>query len=193
MSPLRWTLVALLVASTALFAIGVIAERSSTDTHTEPAGVHVGENGENGEAAGEPAGAHDEGEGPNATEAGRAETAAGDTDTETNEAVLGVNIESTSSIVLAVIAGLALAALAVTRLGARPAVLLAVALIALAWAALDVREVVHQLDQSRTGIAVLATVVALLHLAAALLAGAIAMRARRLDGGSPARAGTIPA
>jgi hypothetical protein len=45
-SPLRWILVALLVASTALFAVGAIAERSSRDTHTEAA---------------EPAGAHSEG------------------------------------------------------------------------------------------------------------------------------------
>ena len=45
MSPLRQTLVALLVASTALFAVGVIAERSSTDTHTEPAAAHTSETG----------------------------------------------------------------------------------------------------------------------------------------------------
>ena len=43
--------------------------------------------------------------------------------------------------------------------------LIAVALIAIAWAALDVREVVHQLDESRTGIAVIAIAVAVLHLA----------------------------
>ena len=89
--------------------------------------------------------------------------------------------------------GLALAALVASRLGRLPAVLLAVAAIALAWAAIDVREVAHQLDESRTGIAAVAIVVAIMHLAAALLAGAIAMRARRLDGGSPARPGTITA
>jgi hypothetical protein len=166
---LRWTLVALLVTSTALFAVAVIAERSRADTHLEPAGAHV------------------EGE------EGHAEAAAGDTDTEADEAVLGVDVESTPLIVVAVLFGLALAALAATRFGRRPAGRRAIALIALAWAALDVREVVHQLDESRTGIAVLAIVVAALHIATALLAGAMAMRARQLGGGSPARPGTIPA
>jgi hypothetical protein len=45
-----------------------------------------------------------------------------------------------------------------------------IAVIALAWAALDVRETVHQLDESHTGIAILAGVVAVLHLAAAAIA-----------------------
>jgi hypothetical protein len=116
-SRLRWTLVALLVASTALFAVGVIAERSSTDEHSEPASAQIGERGE---AASEPAGAHEEGEGSSTGEAGHAETAAGDTDTKTDEAVLGVNVESTPPIVLAVIVGLALAAVAATRLGRLP-------------------------------------------------------------------------
>lgn len=190
MSPLRWTLVALLVASTALFTVGVIAERSSTDTHTEPASTQVGESGE---PTGAPAGAHEEGEGSSAGEAGHAETAAGETRAEENETLLGVDVESTPLIVLAAIVGLGLAALAASRFGRRPAVLLAVAVIAFAWAALDVREVVHQLDESRTGIAVVAIVVAVLHLAAALLAGVLGMQARQLDGGSPARSGTIPA
>ena len=168
----------------------MIAERSSTDEHSEPASANVGESGE---AAGEPAGAREDGEGSSAGEAGHAETPAGDTDTETNEAVLGVNIESTPLVMLAAIFGLGLVALAATRFGRRPAVLLAVAVIALAWAALDVREVVHQLDESHAGIAVVAIVVAVLHLAAALLAGTMGMRARQLDGGSPGRPGTIPA
>jgi hypothetical protein len=167
MSPRRWTLVALLVASTALFAVAVIVERSNSDTHTEPTSAHVGEAGE------VPAGEHAEGG------EGHDETTAGDAHTATNEAVLGVNIESTPLIVLAVIFGLALAALAAAPFGGLPAVLLAVALIALAWAALDVREVVHQLDESRTGIALLAIIVAVLHLATAQLAGRIAVRARQ--------------
>jgi hypothetical protein len=189
-SPLRWTLVALLVASTALFTVGVIAERSSRDDHSTPASAQPGESGE---GADEPAGAREEGEGSSTGEAAHVETAAGDTDTETDEAVLGVNVESTPLIALAVISGLGLAAVAASRLGRLPAVLFAVAVIALAWAALDVREVVRQLDDSRTGIAVFAIVVAVVHLAAALLAGAIAGRARQPDGGSPARTGTIPA
>ena len=190
MSPLRWALVALLVASTALFAVGVMAERSSTDAHTEPASAHVGESGE---AARERTGAHEEREGSSAGEAGDAEPAAGEPHTDTNEAVLGVDIESTPLIVLAVVFGLALAALAATRFGRLLAVLAAVAAVALAWAALDMREVVHQLDESRTGTAVVATLVTALHFAVALLAGAMAARARQPHGGSPGRPGTIPA
>ena len=100
-----------------------------------------------------------------------------------------MNVESTPLIVLAVIFGLGLAALTATQLGRLPVVLLAVAVIALAWAALDVREVVHQLDESRTGIAVVAVVVAVLHLALALLAGAIATRERQPHGRSPGSPG----
>ena len=65
MSRLRWTLVALLVASTALFAIGVSAERSDADTHVRkprrpkrpvasPGSAHD-EAGETGEAEAEEA------------------------------------------------------------------------------------------------------------------------------------------
>ena len=64
---------------------------------------------------------------------------------------------------LAVLAGLGLAALAATRFGRLRGFLLAVALVTLVWAAFDIREVVHQLDESRTGIAVVAMTVAALH------------------------------
>ena len=37
MSRLRWALVALLAASTVLFAVGVSVERSDADTHAEDA------------------------------------------------------------------------------------------------------------------------------------------------------------
>src|SRR5256885_716382 len=67
MSPLRWTLVALLIASTALFAVGAIAERSSRDTHSEPAAAHAAETGSE---SGEPGGAHGEGGAPEATASG---------------------------------------------------------------------------------------------------------------------------
>jgi hypothetical protein len=171
MSPLRWTLVALLVASTALFAVGVIAERSSRDTHTEPAAAHASETG--GES-GEPAGAHGEGGASQATasgEAGHVESGTGHTE---SERLLGVDVESTPLVVLAVLAGLALAALAASRIGLRHGFLLAVVVIGLAWAALDIREVVHQLDESRTGVAVVAMAVAALHLTVAAISGRLA-------------------
>jgi hypothetical protein len=142
-SRLRGTLVALLVASTALFAVGVSAERSARDTHVEPASAQAPE------AGAEPESAHDEtGEAEDAGEAGEAgeahsETAAaGDAHSE-GERVLGVDLESTPLLVLAVLAGLALAALTATRLGRLRGFLLAVAVIALGRAVLDVREVVH--------------------------------------------------
>ena len=55
----------------------------------------------------------------------------------------------------------------------RPAVLLTIAAIAVAWAALDVREAAHQIDESRTGITILAIAAALLHLGAAGAAGRV--------------------
>jgi hypothetical protein len=64
--------------------------------------------------------------------------------------------------------------LTATRLGRLRGFLLAVTVIALLWAALDVREVIHQLDESRTGIAVVAMTVAVLHVAAAVVSGRLA-------------------
>ena len=167
---MRAVLVMLLVAATALFAVGAIAERSQRHGST---GAEVHATGESQEAG----------------ETGEA----GETHTDASEAVLGVDPESTPLIVLAVLVGLGLAALVASRLGRLPGVLIAVALIAIAWAALDVREVVHQLDESRTGIAVIAMAVAVLHVAAALLAARMAARERRAADGSRGRPGTMPA
>ena len=115
MSPLRWTLVALLVASTALFAVGAIAERSSTDTHTEPAAAHAAETGgEKRRARGRPR--------PRAARPRRPRPAKRATpnprrEHAERERLLGVDVESTPLIVLAVLAGLALAALVASRFG----------------------------------------------------------------------------
>lgn len=159
MSALRWTLVALLVASTALFAVGASIERSDADTHVEPAAAQ-------NEAA-EPERVHeDEGK-------AHSEPATGETESE-GEQVLGVDLESTPLIVLAVLAGLGLAALAASRFGRLGGVLLSIAAIALVWAILDVREVAHQLDESRDGLASIAMTVAVLHLAAAAVSGHLA-------------------
>jgi len=178
MGGLRLVLVALLIVATALFAAGVIAERSGEST--EPAGVRAAE------AQG---GEREEGETQGLDE-DRPEPAA---HADERERVLGVDVESTPLIVLAVAAGLGLAALAATPLGRLPAVLLTIAVIAIAWAALDVREAVHQLDESRSGIATIAIIVSVLHLAVAAIAGRLAARARRAGLGSPGRPGTMPA
>jgi hypothetical protein len=104
------------------------------------------------------------------------ETESGENHAE-DERLLGVDLESTPPVVLAVLAGLGLAVLAAGRIGRLRWFLLAVAVIALAWAALDIREVVHQIDESRTGIALVATAVAVLHLTAAAVSGRLAGQA----------------
>ena len=91
-------------------------------------------------------------------------------------------MESTPLVVLAALAGLGLAAAAATTWGRARGFLIAVAVIALAWAVLDVREAVHQLDESRTGIAVIALLVAALHGAAGAVAGRLAGQAAAQTG-----------
>jgi hypothetical protein len=68
--------------------------------------------------------------------------------------------------------------------------LVVVATTMLVFSALDVREVFHQRDEARTGLAVLAGVVAALHLAAAAVAGFMGRRAHRHPAGP---AGTMAA
>jgi hypothetical protein len=157
----RSLLVALLVGSTAAFVIGVSVERSSADTHTEPApAAHAGE-------AGESSGEHAAEEG--ASE-GHVEGGQPHTDEGASESFFGIDYEAAPFVALAVAFSLALA----TAVWLRPGwalLLVLVALVMVAFAALDVREIVHQLDESKGGLAVLAAVVAVLHLAAAAVAG----------------------
>jgi hypothetical protein len=74
---------------------------------------------------------------------------------------------------------------------APPLVVVAVAM--LAFAALDVREVVHQLDIDKSGLAVLAGAIAALHAAAGVVAAALTSRAWRPHTGPPGTAGTMAA
>ena len=129
-------------------------------THTEPAAAHV-----DGDAA------HVEGAASEGTEAA-APTETTDAHAEgggESDTVLGIDVESTPLIVLAVVASLALAAGAWARPDSR-GLLTLIGIAMLAFAVLDIREVVHQLDEDETGLALLAGLVALLHLAAAGLA-----------------------
>jgi hypothetical protein len=71
--------------------------------------------------------------------------------------------------------------------------LVAVALAMLVFAALDVREVFHQADIDENGLALLAGLVAVLHIAAAGVAAAMLSRARHPDTAAPDSAGTMPA
>jgi heme/copper-type cytochrome/quinol oxidase subunit 3 len=88
--------------------------------------------------------------------------------TETGEEILGVNLESTPLVVLAVVISVALAA--ATWRTDRKLILLVTALFAAAFAALDVAEFSHQIKESAATIAAIAAIIAVLHAAAALLA-----------------------
>jgi hypothetical protein len=107
-SRLRWSLVVLLVASTALFAVGVSLERTQPEAHAESSAAQTAE----------PGGHEEEGEAAEGGEDGEAhsETTAGETPPE-EERVLGADPESTPLLVLAVLAGLASAPLTASRLG----------------------------------------------------------------------------
>lgn len=147
----------LIVAAAILFAIGAGLEKSDSHVEggTEPA-AHV-ESGEALEEGGSEAGeVHVESSSENAG-------------SDEGETLLGVDLESTPLIVLAVLLPLGLAAAVWLRPDVA-ALLLLVAAAMLIFASLDIREVVHQLDESNTDIAVIAAVVALLHGAAAVLA-----------------------
>jgi hypothetical protein len=156
----RTLLAALLVASTAAFVVGVSIERSSADTHTESAPASQGgEAGESSAEHAEEAGAeerHQEGGRPQAEEGA-------------SESFFGLDYEATPFVALAAAFSVALAAAVWLR--PRWALLLgAVAVAMVVFAALDVHEVVHQLDESKGGLAILAGVVAVCHLAAAAVA-----------------------
>ena len=89
----------------------------------------------------------------------------------TSEELFGVNPESVWMVILGVVASVLLA-LAV-RFSDRPIVLVAVIVFGLLLAALDLREMVHQINESRTSLVVLSLILALLHLGVAGIAGVL--------------------
>jgi hypothetical protein len=147
-SPLRLgRLVAvLMVLGAALFVVGVALERG--DHHDTPATTV---------AASPDQGGHDE-----AAEAAEGHPAVENSD----EKVLGVNVESPG--VVAVGVGVSLVLAAAAWLKQRRAVFVVVAVFAAAFAVLDVAEIFHLLDRSESGLAVLAAVVAVIHVLAAI-------------------------
>jgi hypothetical protein len=180
---LRLTLIALLLVSTAAFLVGVLAERSSDDKHHDSAAVvqddaegshdEAAEASEAGDAEANEAAEGREGQHGEPSDKG--EAAPRETGEHHAEArLLGIDPESTPLLVIAVAAGLGFAALAASRMGTSRAFLVVVALAALVWAALDIREIAHQIDESRSGIAAIAAAVAALHLAAAVVASFLA-------------------
>jgi Flp pilus assembly protein TadB len=171
----RLLLAAVMTAATALFVVGVSVERAQPDQHAGERAEQSHETGEShaetGEEAVETHGA------PSVGESGH--------DTHQEEPrILGIDPESTPLVVVAIVGSLLLVA-AVLRWSHATALLAFVAVAMLAFAALDVREVTHQLDEDQAGVAILAASVATLHLAAAALAG---MQASRHAGRPPAPA-----
>ncbi|MBA3288972.1 MAG: hypothetical protein H0U21_13305 [Acidimicrobiia bacterium] len=143
---LRWLLGTLLIVAAALFAIGVATE--GDNQHDVVASVESGEHNEATEQA-------EQNERAEVDEFG-------------GEAILGINLESTPLVVLAVIISLALAA--ATWRSDHRLILLVTALFAAAFAVLDVAELSHQIKESATTIAAIAAIIAVLHAASAFLA-----------------------
>jgi len=162
---LNRVLAVLIVAATAVFAIGVSLEDG--DMHDEAAAEATDIVG------GASAGSEESGE--HFDEA--VETESHDEEGE-DEELLGIDLESTPLVVLAVAFSLALA----VAVWVRPelaALLVVIALAMLAFAALDVRELFHQVDENESGLAVFAGLVAALHAAAAGLAFKLERNLRR--------------
>jgi hypothetical protein len=173
--------VALLLAAAAAFVVGVAVERDqghAETAHSQSSVTPAGEEGTHSEAGEE--GTHSE-----AGEEGRASTEHSETKGNGeedsgrvgDESVLGIDPESSAAVTTAVLISLLLAAV-VWRWPVLPT-LLAGAAFCLAAAAFDVREVAHQIAEGRTGVALLAVLVAALHLAAAASAAAAAAQRRR--------------
>lgn len=178
----------LVVLATAAFVIGVSVEKNQG--HLEPGveqthpdeGSEASEGGE-GEA-GEGEAGEGEGEASEGGESEESETSSeGAEESEDSELVFGINTENTSLIVLGTAFSLALAG-AVLRWPRREAFAIA-AVFCLGFAALDGRELAHQLDENADNIAVLAGLTLALHLAAAGTA-AVAVVSKR--GKRPAEA-----
>ena len=153
----------LLLVSAAAFAAGVALERGATSeestsatTSTQPSSA----DGAASEASRTPAVAGESGA-ESGTESGAVHAAQGG-----SESLLGVNPESISLVVAAVLLSVLLAVLVLTV--GSPLVAVAITATMVAFTALDVREIAHQLNESRPGVASLAAVVALLHLLAAV-------------------------
>jgi hypothetical protein len=165
----------LLVASALLFGIGILIERGTSSTGTP----HVEATNPQAAASTAP---HVEGSGeageshaPAASAAtGDAGEGVGHTETSSSEAILGIDPEAPALVTLAVILSL-LAAFLVWRDGRRLVIAGAV-LVALAFAALDLLEVSHQVREGTTLLALIAGLVAVGHLLAAAFGVAIFRR-----------------
>lgn len=189
----RALLVGLIVLATAAFVVGTVVERNSSGEsgHHEAAlpAAATSESGASAEAR------HTETGGESAATHAKENTATS-TGTTTEEPhaelrPLGIDVEAWLFVTLAAVASLILAAAAWLRPRAVP-VLTLTAVAMLAFATLDVREVVHQLDINKSALAVMAAAIAALHLAAVATAAVMASRTGRQHTERPGSAGTMP-
>jgi hypothetical protein len=159
--------VALLLAATAAFVIGVAVEHDEGHAETGKSQSSVTSAGEAGNHSESGEEGHESTEHSETSRAGEQDSGEGG-----DESVLGIDPESSAAVVTAVLISLLLAGV-VWRWPVVPT-LLAGASFCLAAVAFDVREVAHQATEGRTGVAVLALLVAALHLSAAACAAAAA-------------------
>jgi hypothetical protein len=101
---------------------------------------------------------------------------------ETSETILGINLESTSTVAAAVVISLLLAA--ALYFWGTPATLIVAGAVALLFAVLDLREVAHQLSEGRSGLVAVALLAAVLHAGAAVVAG-LALTRREASTATP--------
>lgn len=169
----RIPLALLLAVSAAVFAIGVSVERSQSKHHDAAAPAASGSStpqAPEGSSEREAAETHP----PAAAAPAAPSTEVGG---ESTEKIFGVNTESIGAIVVVVIASLLFAAVALAVRS--PLVLALVIVFALTAAVFDIREVAHQIDESRNGVATLAALTTALHVLVALVAAASAFLEQR--------------
>lgn len=180
----RKNVIGLILAATVLFVVGIVLEKGSEDNHHDESVAQAAETpaeqgaespahqaAESGGSAKLESPADQPKESAPASEGGEtpAEHAAelgGASHNESDEKVLGINLESTPFVLLAVIGSLLLVGMVWT--GQAPWIFLVVSAAMIAFAVFDIAEVFHQVDRDEGGIAALAGLVAVLHLAAAL-------------------------
>jgi hypothetical protein len=190
----RTLLVGLIVLATAAFVVGTVIERNSTGEsgHHDETALPTAPTGESGASA--EAGNAETG-GESAATHAKENTATSTATTEEPHAELrplGIDLEAWPFVTLAAVTSLTLAVAAWLRPRA-VALLTLVAVAMLAFAALDIREVVHQLDINNSALAAMAGAIAALHLAAVATAAVIASCAGRQHTERPGSAGTMPA
>ena len=170
---IRRLLVILIVLSTVAFAFGAILEHSSGEPAAEGSRTEGPAHAEGGEAV--PGSGEAGGEGGEV-----APVSAGSGELNGEQTLFGTDPESTPLVVLAIVASLLLAFGCWFRPEWRWLVVLTAFAMA-AFAVLDLREVIHQLGESDTGLAFVAGAVATLHVAAAVTAVILARWSRQRE------------